>query len=89
MVRLVVDEDVDSFLTASPQWTYDATSRVLTPQWINTDGCMFSVLVAIDGCSYVFVQLPPTRNSSPTMVYPTLVVIKMHSLSSSGLLPPS
>ena len=41
VVRLVVDEDVDLFLTTPIQWTYDATSSVLTPQWINTDGCMF------------------------------------------------
>ena len=37
------------------QWTYDATSGTLTPQWINTDGCMVLVLVDIDCRSHAFV----------------------------------
>ena len=87
------------FLTASPQWSYDATSRALTPQWINTDGCMFLVLYT-DGCmflvlldndvrSHVFAQLPPTRNSSPWAPHSTSVVAKIHSVTSTALISAS
>ena len=78
-----------NFLTTSLQWTYDTTSRVLTPQWINTDGCMFLVLLDNDGRSHVFAQLLPTRNSSPWAPHSTSVVAKIHSVTSTALISAS